>query len=319
MNKIVVLDGHVLNPGDLSWEPLMALGDVRLYDRTAAEDVISRIADAKVVITNKVLITREVMDACPDIRYIGVLATGYNVVDTHAAKEKGIAVTNIPSYSTPSVAQMTMALLLEICHHIGAHSDSVHQGRWTKCEDFSYWDYPLIELNAKTYGIIGFGSIGRAVAQLARAFGMDVIIYTRTQREADLLPGMRFVSLGELLECSDIISLHCPLTEETTHLICEESISKMKPSAIVLNLARGPVVCEADVASALRNGALGYYATDVLSIEPPRADNPLLGVPRCIITPHIAWAALESRQRLMDTATGNVKAFLQGEWRNRIV
>ena len=314
--KIVILDGQVLNPGDLSWDAFHALGDVTLYERTAPEETAARIGDAPCVITNKVLITREVMDACPQLRYVGVLATGYNVVDIAAASEKNIAVTNIPAYSTPSVAQMAIALLLEVCLHVGAHDHSVHAGDWTRCSDFSYWHYPLIELDGKTMGIVGFGHTGQATARVARALGMRVLVSTRTQRPEALEEGMRFAAMDELLAQSDVVSLHCPLTDETLHLIDARALLQMKPGAILLNTGRGPLVDDAAVASALDRGALYAYAADVLTAEPPAADNPLLRAPRCILTPHIAWAPLESRARLMQTAGENLRAFLNGQPQN---
>ena len=241
--KIVILDGHVENPGDLSWEPLARLGEVTVYERTAPSDVIARIGDAPIVITNKTVITREIFDACPAIRYVGVLATGYNVVDIAAARERGIIVTNVPAYSTQAVAQFTVALLLEICHHVGRHSDSVHAGKWSACQDFAYWDYPLIELAGKTMGIIGFGRIGMAVAAIARAFGMNVLAYSRTERPEGSALG-QYVDLDTLLAKSDVISLHCPLFPETEHLINADAIEKMKNGAILLNTSRGPVIDE---------------------------------------------------------------------------
>lgn len=316
--KIVILDGHVLNPGDLSWDGFRALGEVTVYDRTAPEETVSRIGDAPCVITNKVLITREVMDACPNLRYVGVLATGYNVVDIAEADRRGIIITNIPAYSTPSVAQMAIALLLEVCLHVGAHSESVHAGDWTVCRDFSYWHYPLIELAGKTMGIVGFGSTGQATARVAQALGMRILVHTRTQRPELLANGMRFASLDELLAQSDVISLHCPLTDATQHLIDAGTLAKIKRGAILINTGRGPLVDDAAVAAALADGTLYAYASDVLTTEPPKADNPLLHAPNCILTPHIAWAPLESRARLMNTAVANLRAFLDGTPQNAV-
>ena len=304
--KIVILDGHVENPGDLSWEPLAQLGEVTVYDRTAPKDVIARIGDAPIVITNKTVITREIFDACPAIRYVGVLATGYNVVDIAAAKERGIIVTNVPAYSTQAVAQFTMALLLEICHHVGRHSDSVHAGKWSACQDFAYWDYPLIELAGKTIGIIGYGRIGQATAKAAQALGMKVIAYSRHGQ------GEPYVPLEELYAQADVISLHCPLTAENTGMINRETIAKMKDGVILLNTARGALINEADLREALLSGKVYAAAADVAAVEPIPADSPLLGLPNMIFTPHIAWACYETRQRLMDIAVDNVRQFLNG-------
>lgn len=304
--KIVILDGHVENPGDLSWEPLAQLGEVTVYERTAPSDVIARIGDAPIVITNKTVITREIFDACPAIRYVGVLATGYNVVDIAAAKERGIIVTNVPAYSTQAVAQFTMALLLEICHHVGRHSDSVHAGKWSACQDFAYWDYPLIELAGKTIGIIGYGRIGQATAKVAQALGMKVIAYSRHGQ------GEPYVPLEELYARADVISLHCPLTAENTGMINRETIAKMKDGVILLNTARGALINEEDLREALLSGKVYAAAADVAAVEPIPADSPLLGLPNMIFTPHIAWACYETRQRLMDIAVDNVRQFLNG-------
>ena len=304
--KIVILDGHVENPGDLSWEPLARLGEVTVYERTAPSDVIARIGDAPIVITNKTVITREIFDACPAIRYVGVLATGYNVVDIAAARERGIIVTNVPAYSTQAVAQFTMALLLEICHHVGRHSDSVHAGKWSACQDFAYWDYPLIELAGKTIGIIGYGRIGQATAKAAQALGMKVIAYSRHGQ------GEPYVPLEELFARADVISLHCPLTAENTGMINRETIAKMKDGVILLNTARGALINEEDLREALLSGTVYAAAADVAAVEPIPADSPLLGLPNMIFTPHIAWACYETRQRLMDIAVDNVRQFLNG-------
>ena len=304
--KIVILDGHVENPGDLSWEPLAQLGELTVYERTAPKDVIARIGDAPIVITNKTVITREIFDACPAIRYVGVLATGYNVVDVAAAKERGIIVTNVPAYSTQAVAQFTMALLLEICHHVGRHSDSVHAGKWSACQDFAYWDYPLIELAGKTIGIIGYGRIGQATAKAAQALGMKVIAYSRHGQ------GEPYVPLEELYARADVISLHCPLTAENTGMINRETLAKMKDGVILLNTARGALINEEDLREALLSGKVYAAAADVAAVEPIPADSPLLGLPNMIFTPHIAWACYETRQRLMDIAIDNVRQFLNG-------
>ncbi|MBQ3485791.1 MAG: D-2-hydroxyacid dehydrogenase [Clostridia bacterium] len=304
--KIIVLDGYVENPGDLSWEPLAALGELTVYDYTAPAEVIARIGDAPVILTNKTVITREIMDACPQVKYIGVLATGFNVVDIAAAKEKGIVVTNVPAYSTQAVAQFTMALLLEICHHVGKHNDAVQQGRWSACRDFAFWDYPLIELAGKTIGIVGYGRIGQATAMAAQALGMKVLAYSRHGQ------GEPFVPLDELYARSDIVSLHCPLTAENAGMINRETIAKMKDGVILINTARGGLVNDADLRGALLSGKVYAAAADVVTVEPIRADSPLLGLDNMILTPHIAWACYETRQRLMDIAVDNVRQYLAG-------
>lgn len=314
--KIVILDGGAVNPGDLSWAPLEAFGSCTVYHHTDTyEETIQRIGNAEIVLTNKTPITEAVMEACPDIRYIGVQATGYNVVDCKAARGRNIPVTNVPTYGTAAVAQFTMALLLEICHAIGHHDRIVHEGVWVRSSTFCFWETPQMELAGKTFGIIGFGRIGRAVGRLAKAFGMKVIAYNRSQCAEGKEIG-EYVTLDELLRRADVISLHCPLLPETDHLICRESIAKMKDGAILLNTARGGVIDEADVADALRSGKLRYAAVDVVSQEPMKADNPLLAAPNCIITPHIAWAPIESRQRLLECVVGNLQAFLDGKAQN---
>ena len=312
MEKIVILDGGVANPGDLSWEPLAALGDLTVYDYTAPQDVIPRIGDASVILTNKTVISAEVMAACPAVRYIGVLATGYNVVDIAEAKKRGIVVTNVPAYSTPTVAQLTMALLLEIALHVGHHSRVVHEGKWSACRDFAFWDYPLMELQGKTFGIVGYGSIGKATAKLAEAFGMKVLAYSRHGAEEDYAP------LDELYAKSDIVSLHCPLTAENTGMINRETIAKMKDGVIILNTARGGLINEADLREALLSGKVYAAASDVTCKEPINADSPLLGLDNMIITPHIAWAATEARQRLLSVAIDNVRQYLLGNVQNNV-
>ena len=312
MEKIIVLDGAVENPGDLSWEPLAALGELTVYDYTAPGDVIARIGDAALILTNKTVISVEVMANCPRLRYIGVLATGYNVVDIAEAKKRGIVVTNVPAYSTDTVAQFTMALLLEIALHVGHHSRVVHAGKWSACRDFAFWDYPLMELKGKTFGIVGYGSIGKAVAKLAEAFGMKVLAYSRHGAED------YHTDLEELYAKSDIVSLHCPLTAENTGMINRETIAKMKDGVILLNTARGGLINEADLREALLSGKVYAAASDVVSTEPIKADNLLLGLDNMIITPHIAWAALEARQRLMDVATDNVRQYLAGNIQNNV-
>ena len=316
MSKIVVLDGYTLCPGDLTWEPLHALGDVTVYDRTPADQVIERIGDASIVLTNKTVITREVMAACPLLRYVGVLATGYNVVDIAAAGEYGVTVTNVPAYSTQAVAQHTLALLLHSASHVALHDQRVKAGDWVNCPDFCFYAAPTQELAGKTLGVIGFGSIGRAVARVAQALGMEIIVYTRTKRPELLGEGMRFVTLDELFAKSDVITLHCPLTADNKGIIGETAIAAMKPGVRVINTARGPLVDSEAMAAALKAGKVACYLTDVMDVEPPKADNPLLSAPNTVITPHVAWAPIETRARLLDIAVGNVKAFMDGAPRN---
>lgn len=310
--KIVILDGYTENPGDLSWAGFEALGELTVYDRTPAELIVERIGNADIVYTNKTPITREILDACPGIRYIGVLATGYNVVDVAAAREKGIPVTNIPTYGTDAVGQFAIAMLLEICHHVDHHSRAVHEGRWAACPDFCFWDYPLIELAGKTLGIIGFGRIGQVTGRIARALGMKVIAYDEYQSEAGREIA-EYVDLDTLCRQSDVISLHCPLFESTKGVINKKSIAQMKDGVIIINTSRGPLIVEEDLAEALNSGKVYAAAVDVVSSEPIKADNPLLAARNCLITPHIAWAPLESRKRLMDIAVGNLSAFAQGK------
>lgn len=310
--KIVVLDGYALNPGDLSWEGFEKLGELVVYDRipTDTQSVIKHIGDAEIVITNKTPLTKAIFDACPSIRYVGVLATGYNVVDIEAAKEKGIPVTNVPTYGTQAVAQFVFALLLDICHHVRQHNDAVKNGEWTKRGEFCFWNYPLIELANKTMGIIGFGNIGQAVANLALAFGMKVLAYDIKQDVVLNNENIRYVSLDELYRYSDIISLHCPLFPSTQGIINKDSIAKMKDGVIIINTSRGPLIVEEDLKDALISGKVSNAAVDVVSSEPIKEDNPLLSAPNIIITPHIAWAPKESRKRLMDIAVSNLEAFL---------
>ncbi len=310
--KIVILDGYTENPGDLSWEGLEKLGELTVYEHTQPQDILSRIADAEVVLTNKTPISAQTIDAKPNLKYIGLLATGFNVVDIDAAKRRGIVVANIPTYGTTAVAQYVFALLLEICHHVGHHNQAVQEGRWTACRDFCFWDYPLIELAGKTMGIIGYGRIGRATAQIARAFGMKVVAYDA------FATGEELVSLDELLSQSDVISLHCPLTRENTGLINRDTLAKMKDGAIIINTARGPLINEPDLREALLSGKVLGAALDVVAVEPIQSDNVLLGLDNCLITPHIAWAPKESRQRLMDVAVENVAAFLAGQPINNV-
>lgn len=308
--KIVVLDGCILNPGDLSWDGFKELGDVVVYDRTPADKTVERIGDAEIVFTNKTIIDQTVLAACPAVKFIGVLATGYNVVDVEVAKEKNILVTNIPAYGTAAVAQFTIALLLEVCHYIGEHSNSVHNGDWTNSTDWCYWNYPLIELAGKTMGIIGFGKIGQATAKIAQALGMKVLAYGSREMEELKSETLQYVSLDELLSKSNVISLHCPLFENTKGIINTQTIAKMQDGVIIINTSRGPLIVEEDLAQALNSGKVYAAGVDVVSIEPIRADNPLLNAKNCIITPHIAWAAKETRARLMDIAVTNLKNFL---------
>jgi len=308
VSRIVVLDGYTLNPGDLSWEGLEKLGELTVYDRTPVEEIVPRIGDAEYVFVNKVPITRETLEACPNLKFIGVLATGYNIVDVQAARERGVVVTNVPTYGTAAVAQFVFALLLEICHHVGHHSAEVFQGRWTTNPDWCFWDYPLIELAGKTMGIIGFGRIGRAVARLAQAFGMQVVAHNPNL--SGVVDGVTMVELDELLGVSDVISLHVPLTPQTQGLINKESIAKMKDGVILINTARGPLIVEEDLKEALDAGKVYAAGLDVVSVEPIQPDNVLLSCKNVFITPHIAWAPKESRQRLMDIAVENLRQFM---------
>ena len=310
MMKIVVLDGYTENPGDLSWDALEALGDLTVYEHTKPEDIANRIAGAQAVYTNKTPLTKEVIDQAKELAFIGVLATGYNIVDVDAAKMRGIPVCNVPAYSTAAVAQLVFALLLEICHHVGHHNQAVQEGRWTKGRDFTFWDYPLIELDGKTLGIIGYGRIGQATAKIAKAFGMKVIAYNKNNQ------GPEMVDLDTLYKESDVISLHCPLLPSTENMINEESIEKMKDGVILINTSRGPLINERDLRKALESKKIYAAGVDVVSQEPITADNPLLGVENMIITPHIAWAPREARQRLMDVAVENLRAFQMGKPQN---
>ena len=313
--KIVILDGYTENPGDLSWDELGKLGDLTVYDRTPVDDeaeIIRRIGDAEVVFTNKTPISRAVIDACPGMKFISMLATGYNVVDYVYAREKGIPVTNVPSYGTAAVGQFAIAMLLEICHHVAYHSQTVHEGKWEKSIDWCYWDYPLIELDGKTMGIIGFGRIGQQTGRIARALGMKILAYDKAENDSGRAIGT-YVDLDELLSASDVIALHCPLFPDTQGIISKETIAKMKDGVILLNNSRGQLVVEQDLADALNSGKVYAAGLDVVSTEPIRGDNPLLGAKNCFITPHISWAPRESRQRIMDCAVDNVKAYLRGQ------
>jgi glycerate dehydrogenase len=315
--KIVVLDGYTENPGDLSWKDLESLGETTIYDRTPVELVEERIGDAEIVITNKTPIDKEIFEKCQNIKYVGVLATGYNVVDVNTAAEKEIPVCNIPTYGTTAVAQMVFALLLEICHHVGTHSEAVKMGEWSNNVDWCFWKYPLIELAGKTMGIVGFGRIGKAVGRLAKAFGMNVLAYDEYENEEGKAIA-DYVTLDDLYAKSDVISLHCPLFPATTGMICKESIAKMKDGVILINTSRGPLINEADLAEALQSKKVYAAGCDVVSTEPIKADNPLLGCYNSILTPHIAWAPKESRQRLMNIAVDNVRNFLNGTTVNAV-
>ncbi len=312
--KIVVLDGYTENPGDLSWEGLEQFGEVTVYDRTPLndeEEIRKRIGDAEVVYTNKTPLSAATIAAAPNLKFISVLATGYNVVDVAAAKEKGIPVTNIPTYGTAAVGQFAIALLLEICHHIGHHSKTVHEGKWENCEDWCYWDYPLIELAGKTMGIIGFGRIGQATGRIAKALGMKVIANDQFESEAGKEIA-EYVDRETLFAQADVIALHCPLFPSTEGMINRENIAKMKDGVIILNNSRGPLIVEQDLADALNSGKVYAAGLDVVSTEPIKGDNPLLKAKNCFITPHISWAPKESRQRLMNIAVDNLKAYVDG-------
>lgn len=310
--KIVVLDGYRENPGDLSWAGLESLGALTVYDRTPIDKINTRIGDAEAVYTNKTPITAETIKACGNIKFIGVLATGYNIVDVNAAKEKGILVANIPTYGTAAVGQFAIALLLEICHHVGHHSGAVYAGNWTNNPDWCFWDYPLIELAGKTMGVIGYGRIGQTTGKIAQALGMNILAYD-SFRNPELESGsMKYAELDELLANSDVVSLHCPLVPETEGIINKDTISKMKDGVILLNNSRGPLIVEKDLADALNSGKVYAAGLDVVSSEPIKTDNPLLKAKNCFITPHISWAPKESRQRLMDVAVDNLKQFLNG-------
>ncbi len=312
--QIVVLDAYTLNPGDLSWDGLKALGSCDIYDRTPPAQVIARAANAEIILLNKVVLTRDRLERLPKLRYIGVLATGTNVVDLAAARGRHITVTNVPAYSTRSVAQITFALLLELTHHVGHHAQSVRDGRWTRSKDFCYWDYPLIELDGLTMGLIGFGRIGQAAADLARAFGMNVLACSPSLKTAPR--SVRVVDVETLFRQSDVVSLHCPLTPQTRQLVNAERLAWMKPTAFLLNTSRGPVIDEPALAAALSAGRIAGAGLDVLSVEPPPPDNPLLTARNCIITPHHAWASGAARVRLMHIAVENVQAFLAGQPQN---
>ena len=313
--KIVILDGYTENPGDLSWGELEKLGELTVYDRTSLTDeaeIISRISDAEVVLTNKTPISRRTFDACPGIKFVAMLATGYNVVDVAYAREKGISVSNVPVYGTRSVSQFAIALLLEVCYHIGHHDRTVHEGKWENCADWCYWDYPLIELADKTYGLLGCGNIGIHTAEVAKALGMHVIAYDARETEAGHALGVEYVTLDELFARSDVLGLQMPLFPFNTGIINKENIAKMKDGVIIINNSRGQMVVEQDLADALNSGKVAAAGLDVVSTEPIRGDNPLLKAKNCILTPHMSWGAKESRQRIMDCTVDNVKAYLAG-------
>jgi len=315
--KIVVLDGYCLNPGDLSWEDMATLGDLRVYDRTSPAELLNRAEGAEVLITNKTLITGNDMEALPQLKYIGVLATGYNVVDVESAKEKGIVVTNIPAYSTNSVAQMVFAHLLNITQRVGHYACMNHQGKWSDNADFCYWDTELIELNDKWMGIIGFGNIGQATARIALSFGMKVGVFT-SKAQLELPEGVKKMSLEEIFKNCDVVSLHCPLTPSTQEMVNAERLNLMKPNAILINTGRGPLINEQDLADALNEGKILAAGLDVLSTEPPLSTNPLLSARNCFITPHIAWATKEARIRLMKIAVNNLNEFMMGNIINNV-
>ena len=309
--KIVILDGHAVNPGDLSWDCFLPLGSITVYENTEKHQAIQRVEGADIVMTNKTPITRALLDACPTVKLICVLATGYNVVDCIAARERGIPVCNVPDYGTNAVAQFTFSLLLELCNRVGHHDDLVHRGDWTTCPSFCFWDTPQMELYGKTFGIIGFGRIGRAVGKIAGAMGMEVLAYNRSRHPEGERIG-KYVDLDTLLAKADILSLHCPLTPENTGMVNREFLQKMKDGVILLNTARGGLLDEQAVADALRTGKLRCAAVDVVSREPIQADNPLLSAPNCIITPHMAWAPIETRQRILDCTVASIRAYLAG-------
>lgn len=313
--KIVVMDGKGVNPGDMSWKQIQQFGELIVYERTASEEIIDHVGDAEIVLTNKTVFDEDTIAKLKNVKYIGVLATGYNVVDLKAASKRGIVVTNIPAYSTDSVAQMTFAHILNVTNHVDHYARASRDGEWSRCPDFCYWDKPLVELAGKTIGIIGLGNIGMKVANIALNFGMNVIAYT-SKEPKEIPNGINKASIDNILSDSDIISLHCPLTKQTRELINKDSIAKMKRSVIVVNTGRGPLVNEEDVANALHNGLIGAYCADVMCSEPPSADNPLFVEQNAYITPHVAWASKEARIRLMDIAEKNIHSFLSGKPRN---
>jgi glycerate dehydrogenase len=316
--KIVVLDGYTLNPGDISWDAMRKLGNLTVYDRTSYDRkgealIVERAGDAEAIFTNKTPLSKDVISRMPKLKFIGVLATGYNVVDVKAAKERGVIVTNVPAYGTASTAQMAISLLLELCQNVGMHSESVHKGEWTKNVDWCYWKHPLIELSSKNMGIIGYGRIGQATGRIAQALGMTVLANSRFQNKTLESATMKYVELDTLFSESDVISLHCPLADATEGIINKESIAMMKDGILIINNSRGPLIVEQDLADALNSGKVAGAAVDVVSVEPIRADNPLLRAKNCIITPHISWAPIESRRRLIDIAVENLERFIAGD------
>lgn len=312
--KIVVLDGYAMNPGDLIWDGLQALGDVQIYDRSSEKEILERAKGAEIVLTNKVSLPAHIIEALPALKYIGVMATGYNMVDMDCAHKRGIVVTNVPGYSTPSVVQLTFSLLLELCYRTQRHSDAVMEGKWSASPDFCFWDYPLTELSGKTLGIIGFGSIGQKVADVGAAFGMSILAYSRTQTDQSHRKNFRWaVEQEELLTQADIVSLHCPLTPQTENLINRNTLAMMKSSAVIINTSRGGLIDAQALADALNEERISGAGIDVLAVEPPPLDNPLFKAKNCLITPHIAWATKESRLRLMAVVVGNIKSFLKGQ------
>ncbi len=311
--KIVILDAYTSNPGDLSWEKFEKLGEICVYERTARDEILERCRDADIILNNKVILDREMLEQLPRLKYIGILATGFNVVDIKAAAELGITVCNVPTYSTRAVAQLTFALILEFYNHVAAHDDAVHGGEWSSCKDFCFQKTPLLELSGKTLGIVGFGKIGQEVAKIADVFGMNILCAVRSPKPQPSFASFKFAELDELAEKSDIISFHCPLTEETKGLVNAEFIKKMKKNALIINTARGPIIEENALAEALNSDRIAGAAVDVLSCEPPKKDNPLLSCKNCIITPHIAWAGFETRERLLEVVYQNLKAYLDGE------
>jgi glycerate dehydrogenase len=316
--KIVVLDGYTLNPGDLDWAPLKELGTCYIYQRTAAEEILEHCRDAEIVLTNKTALTAETIAALPQLRYIGVLASGYDIVDLEAAQKSGIQVANAPGYATASVAQLNFALLLELVQQVGRHSDRVKAGAWHNCPDFSFFERPLMELSGKSLGIVGFGAIGRQVARIAAAFGVRVLVNTLHPGKYQQDQHVEFIDVDRLFSEADIISLNVPLTEQTRHLVNTARLARIKQGALLINTGRGQLIDEGAVAEALEEGYLGGYATDVLAIEPPVGDNPLFSAPNCIITPHLAWATCEARQRLLDLTIANIAAFLRDEPQNLV-
>lgn len=316
--KIVVLDAYALNPGDMDWGALEALGDVRFYDRTAADEVLARIGDAELVLTNKVAIDGAVIEQAPNLKYIGVMATGYNIIDIETAKKKGVVVSNVPGYSTASVVQLTFSLMMELCYRVQRHSDAVMEGKWAESPDFTFWDYPLIELAGKKLGIIGFGAIGQQVADVATALGMEVVAHSRTQTDQSARKNFRWAEREEVIRKADVLTLHCPLTPDTENLMNKETISLMKPSSFLINTSRGGLIDGQALADALNADQIAGAGVDVLAQEPPQADHPLFSAKNILITPHIAWATAEARERLMAIIVQNVDGFINGQPQNEV-